>query len=134
MFYAANHQYTRAFGSLPLVQAIADYHKKRFPNLDPENEIVTTNGGVEALYNAINALMDEGDEAVFFDPSYDCYRAQVQMSGGKSVGIPLKPRVRVPLPIFSKLRICSSSEAKAESIRPQRTTNGISTSKLLKKV
>ena len=29
---------------------------------------------------------------IFFDPSYDCYRAQVQMAGGRSVGIPLKPK------------------------------------------
>lgn len=38
------------------------------------------------------ALVDEGDEVVFFDPSYDCYRAQIQMAGGKSIGIPLKPK------------------------------------------
>lgn len=38
------------------------------------------------------AFVDEGDEVVFFDPSYDCYRAQVQMAGGKSIGIPLKPK------------------------------------------
>ena len=93
--YLANHQYTRAFGSLPLVHSIANFHKKRFPNIDPENEILTTNGGVEALYCSIMALVDEGDEVVFFDPSYDCYRAQVQMAGGKSVGIPLMPRVMV---------------------------------------
>lgn len=36
--------------------------------------------------------IDEGDEVIFFDPSYDCYRAQIQMAGGISVGIPLKPK------------------------------------------
>jgi aspartate/methionine/tyrosine aminotransferase len=40
-------------------------------------------------------LVDEGDEVIFFDPSYDCYRAQVQMAGGKSIGIPLKPKFQV---------------------------------------
>lgn len=92
----ANHQYTRAFGSITLVEAIANYHKKRFPQLDPENNIVTTNGGVEGLYCSIMALVNEGDEVAFFDPSYDCYRAQIQMAGGKSRGIPLKPKINVP--------------------------------------
>lgn len=31
---------------------------------------------------------------VFFDPSYDCYRSQIQIAGGKSVGLPLKPKIQ----------------------------------------
>ncbi len=91
LLYLGQHQYTRAFGSLPLVNAIANYHK-RFGKLDPENQIVTVSGGVEGLFDCIVGLVDEGDEVVFFDPSYDCYRAQIQIAGGRSVGIPLKPK------------------------------------------
>jgi len=29
---------------------------------------------------------------MFFDPSYDCYRAQIQMAGAKAVGLPLLPK------------------------------------------
>ena len=63
--------------------------------MNPETNIVTVNGGVEGLYCAIMGLVDEGDEVIFFDPSYDCYRAQIQMAGGKSIGLPLKPRQAV---------------------------------------
>ena len=55
---------------------------------------MTVNGGVEGLFDCIVGLVDEGDEVIFFDPSYDCYRAQVQIAGGRSVGIPLKPKVQ----------------------------------------
>lgn len=86
-----NHQYVRAFGSLNYVKAIADFHKKSFGELDHENNIVTVNGGVEGLFSCIIGLINQGDEVLVFDPSYDCYRPQVQMAGGKTIGIPLKP-------------------------------------------
>ena len=76
------------------MQAIANFHSKRFNNLNPETNIVTTNGGVEGLFCAIVGLVDEGDEVVFFDPSYDCYRSQIQIAGGKSIGLPLKPKIQ----------------------------------------
>jgi len=31
---------------------------------------------------------------MFFDPSYDCYRAQIQMAGAKAVGLPLLPKYK----------------------------------------
>ena len=87
----------RAFGSLNFAQAIADFHKKNFPNLNPETDITTVFGGVEGLFCSIVGNVNEGDEVLFFDPSYDCYRPQTQMAGGKPIGIPLKPKVSVPL-------------------------------------
>lgn len=49
-------------------------------------------GGAEGLFSSILAFVNEGDEVILFDPAYDCYRAQVQLAGGVSIGIPLKPR------------------------------------------
>jgi len=42
-----NHQYIRSFGSVPLVKAIAKFHEKAFSpiQIDPMEDIVTTNGG-----------------------------------------------------------------------------------------
>jgi aspartate/methionine/tyrosine aminotransferase len=42
-------------------------------------------------------LVNPGEEVILFDPSYDCYRPQVQMAGGKTIGIPLIPRFNVIL-------------------------------------
>jgi len=63
-----------------------------------------TNGGVEALYCSIMGLVNPGEEVIVFDPSYDCYRPQVQMAGGKTIGIPLIPRKTVTLIELSNLR------------------------------
>jgi kynurenine---oxoglutarate transaminase / cysteine-S-conjugate beta-lyase / glutamine---phenylpyruvate transaminase len=95
MYIVGSHQYVRAFGSLNYTKAIADFHKKTFGNLDHENNIVTANGGVEGLYCCIMGLVNQGEEVIVFDPSYDCYRPQVQMAGGKTIGIPLKPKKSV---------------------------------------
>lgn len=67
-------------------------------------------GGVEGLYCAIMGLVNPGEEVILFDPSYDCYRPQVQMAGGKSIGIPLIPRKNVNYHIFSNLRPKSSKK------------------------
>lgn len=62
--------------------------------MNPETNILTTSGGVEALFCSILGFTNQGDEVIFFDPSYDCYRGQVQIAGAVSVGIPLKPKIQ----------------------------------------
>jgi len=37
-------------------------------------------------------LVNPGEEVILFDPSYDCYRPQIQMAGGKTIGIPFSLR------------------------------------------
>lgn len=37
-------------------------------------------------------LVNPGDEVIVFDPCYDCYRPQIQMAGGKTIGVPLTPK------------------------------------------
>src|SRR5580700_342254 len=58
---------------------------------DPHNEITVTCGGTEALYDAVQAVVGTGDEAVIFDPAYDAYDPAVRLAGGRSVRIPLSP-------------------------------------------
>jgi methionine transaminase len=58
---------------------------------DPHTEITVTCGGTEALYDAIQAVMGPGDEAVIFDPAYDAYEPAVRLAGGRCIRIPLAP-------------------------------------------
>jgi methionine transaminase len=58
---------------------------------DPQSEITVTCGGTEALYDAIQAVVGAGDEAIIFDPAYDAYDPAVRLAGGRSVRIPLTP-------------------------------------------
>jgi methionine transaminase len=59
--------------------------------LDPESEITVTVGATEALYDAIQAVVKEGEEVIAFDPAYDSYEPAVRLAGGRCVRIPLEP-------------------------------------------
>ncbi len=87
----AKNQYAPSMGILPLREAISANYK-RFYNLDfnPLNEIVVTNGATEAIYCAITALVNPGDEVVVFEPFYDSYLASLQLAGAKVVPVTLK--------------------------------------------
>jgi methionine transaminase len=58
---------------------------------DPQTEITVTCGGTEALYDAIQAVVAPGDEAIIFDPAYDAYDPAVRLAGGRCIRIPLTP-------------------------------------------
>ncbi len=60
-------------------------------SFDPLTEITVTCGGTEALYDAIQAVVGPGDEAVIFDPAYDAYEPAVRLAGGRCVRIALAP-------------------------------------------
>ena len=59
--------------------------------VDPLSEITVTCGATEALYDAIQAVLGPGDEAIIFDPAYDAYEPAVRLAGGRCVRIPLEP-------------------------------------------
>ena len=50
--------------------------------VDPELEITVTSGATEALYNAINCVVRQGDQVIVFDPAYDSYQPAVTLAGG----------------------------------------------------
>ncbi|KAL4506698.1 hypothetical protein ABPG72_000269 [Tetrahymena utriculariae] len=87
------HQYTRAFGSPKLVKAIADFYSPIFNRqLDANTNVCVSAGGVSCLNSIFLGLVNPGEEVILLDPSYDCYRAQIQMAGGISKSVPLRPR------------------------------------------
>ena len=92
MIVRANHQYVRAYGSLNYVEAIAKFHERKYRAIDPKKQVMTVNGGVEGLFCSILGIVNPDDEVIQFDPSFDCYRGQVQAAGGKVIGLPLRPR------------------------------------------
>jgi methionine aminotransferase len=57
---------------------------------DPEKEITITAGATQALYTAISAFIDEGDEAIIFEPAYDSYAPAVLANGGMVKFVSLK--------------------------------------------
>ncbi len=51
--------------------------------VDPNGEVTVTCGGTEALYDAVQAVVGPGDEAIIFDPAYDAYEPAVRLAGGR---------------------------------------------------
>eukprot|EP01095_Lingulamoeba_sp_RSL-Kostka_P017364 TRINITY_DN8953_c0_g1_i1.p1 TRINITY_DN8953_c0_g1~~TRINITY_DN8953_c0_g1_i1.p1 ORF type:complete len:421 (+),score=127.50 TRINITY_DN8953_c0_g1_i1:70-1332(+) len=85
------NQYTRSLGHSNLVNTLSKVfsplHKR---TIDPNTEIITTVGGAESLYCAFQSLLNEGDEAILIEPAFDFYYDQIKITGGVSVGVPLK--------------------------------------------
>jgi methionine transaminase len=86
------NQYAPMEGAIELRQQISDKlftcYQRRF---DPHTEITVTCGATEALYDAIQAVVGPGDEAIIFDPAYDAYEPAVRLAGGRSRRIGLRP-------------------------------------------
>jgi len=88
---AGHNQYARSAGHPRLVQAIAAVYSPLFGReLDPLHEIVVTTGATEAIFAAIQALVNPGDEVILIEPFYDSYPAAVLMAGGAPVYVPLR--------------------------------------------
>ena len=76
-------------GILPLRQAIADRVKKiNNIDVDPETEVVVTNGGQEALFLMVVAALEKGDEIIVPEPNYNTYVDALKFVGGTKVSIP----------------------------------------------
>lgn len=83
--------YTANSGLIELRRVIAEYlHKFIHTEYSPDNEIIVTVGGSEAIDMAIRALVDVGDEVLVPEPSFVCYSPIVSVCGGKPVPIVTK--------------------------------------------
>lgn len=57
---------------------------------NPESEITITVGASQAIFTAITAFVDKGDEVIVFKPAYDCYEPAIEVNGGIPIFIQLK--------------------------------------------
>lgn len=74
--------YTLNSGIPELRQAVCDYYKKRFGLEYTQNEVIVASGAKPLLYEAMQALVDEGDEVILFAPAWVSYVEQIHMAGG----------------------------------------------------
>jgi methionine transaminase len=87
-----HNQYAPMQGVAALREGIAKKLKLSYGHsFNPDTEITITCGGTEAIFDAIQAVISAGDEAIVFDPAYDSYDPAVRLAGGRCVHIPLKP-------------------------------------------
>lgn len=73
-------KYTSNRGVIELRQAISEAaKKKKNVEINPETEVIVTNGGMQALFMSMKALLNPGDEIIIGAPYFTNYLSQVQM-------------------------------------------------------
>ncbi len=78
--------YTSNAGTYELRVEIDNYMTRRFNvSYNPDNEIIVTVGGSEAIDIALRAVLSPGDEVIIPTPSFVCYAPLARISGGVPV-------------------------------------------------
>jgi aspartate aminotransferase len=78
--------YTQSRGLPAIREAIVDDLKLLGGlDLDPDENIVVTAGGQEAMFSVLSAIIEDGDEVILTDPSYFGYKPLIDYFGGKIV-------------------------------------------------
>jgi methionine aminotransferase len=100
-----SNQYSPMTGLPMLREAIARLIEGHYGrNVSSNDEITVTSGASEAIFDAIAALVHNGDEVVLFDPAYDLYEPAVTLAGGICRRVTLKaPDFRPDWQAFSEL-------------------------------
>lgn len=84
-------KYTSNKGEAKLLREISGYMKRKYDLIySPEEEILVTVGGSEAIDACIRALVSFGDEVIIPQPSYVCYEPITSLAGGVPVIINTK--------------------------------------------
>ena len=89
--YGNHTHYTPSSGLLSLRGAIAEY-ASRFRRLSPEwgpENVVVAPGAKPVIWNTLSALLNPGDEFVYFDPAYPAYASCASYHQAAIHAIPL---------------------------------------------
>ena len=82
-----NHRYSPAGGLPELKQAIADKNKRDSGYEIEPSQVLVTNGGKHAVYNAFATLLDPGDEVLLPAPYWTTYPEAIRLAGGVPVEV-----------------------------------------------
>jgi aspartate aminotransferase len=82
-----NHRYTPAVGLPELREAIVQKTKVDSGTEIAASQVVVTNGGKQAVYQAFAVLLDEGDEVLLPSPYWTTYPEAIALAGGKTVEV-----------------------------------------------
>jgi aspartate aminotransferase len=80
-----NHRYSPAAGLPELKEAIAAKTARDSAYRVAANQVLVTNGGKQAVYQAFATLLDPGDEVLLPAPYWTTYPEAITLAGGKPV-------------------------------------------------
>ena len=82
-----NHRYTPAIGLPELREAIVVKTREDSGTDYTAAQVVVTNGGKQAVYQAFATLLDPGDEVLLPSPYWTTYPEAIALAGGKTVEV-----------------------------------------------
>ena len=84
--------YAPNIGVPGLRRALADQIRQdKGVTYDPDQEIIVTAGGQEAMYLTLMSILDPGDEVLVPNPGFGPFFSAVRLAGGVPVGVDLVP-------------------------------------------
>jgi aspartate/methionine/tyrosine aminotransferase len=83
----ANHRYTPTPGLPELRDAIVAKTKRDSNYVITADQVLVTNGGKQAVYQAFASIIDPGDEVLLPSPFWTTYPECIKLAGGKAVEI-----------------------------------------------
>ncbi len=129
------HRYAPNAGILPLRQAISRQTEKTHGiAYSPENQVIVTAGGMEALMLAMLTILNPDDELILADPCWTNYSRQVQICSAVPKFVPVKAENNF-LYDPDELEASITVRTKAFLINsPANPTGGIASEEALKKL
>jgi len=77
------NQYAPMPGNTFLKETVAEKVAKLYAvDYNPDTEITVTAGGTQAIFTALAAIINPGDEVIIFEPAYDSYAPTIRLLGG----------------------------------------------------
>ena len=77
------NQYAPMPGNNLLKETIAEKVETLYNiKYNPDTEITVTAGGTQAIFTALAAIINPGDEVIIFEPAYDSYAPTIKLLGG----------------------------------------------------
>lgn len=98
------NQYAPMGGIYSLREAISEKIKSLYgAAYNPDTEITLTIGATQAIFTAVTAFVNPGDEVIIFKPAYDCYEPAVRINGGVPVPVQMQGKdFKINWEAFSK--------------------------------
>ncbi len=88
---SGHNQYAPMQGVSVLRERIAEKVLELYrASYDPDSEITVTSGATEALFAAISAVVQKGDEVIVMEPAFDSYVPAILLNGGVPVYVKYK--------------------------------------------
>ncbi len=89
---AGRNQYAPMTGVPVLRERLAQKTMAHYGvNYNPDTEVTVVSGATEAIFAAVTAIVQPGDEVIVLEPAYDSYVPAIELNGGIPVYITLTP-------------------------------------------